>query len=228
MKNLIIVIWILLFVLGCRNSTITTSTSTDENKELRNKELNDSLAQVDMKLSYKEFILGEPFSKCERNVLKNGSMRKKWDDINERYEYESELLDVNVIVTVEQFQDTIYEIKLNSSKWSNLRLDTLYKSKYGRTGYNDLPVEESKLGWGMQRDTRWVFKNSILEINRFYGSTDGDFKGAYVIYTDKKHANKRNAYVAKQEQIQDSIQKAKEAKQKEEEIKRQAKYKDDI
>lgn len=126
------------------DNSVTETTDVDE----RNDEINDSLSQLFVPLSFKEFVLGDSYSKCIKAAEKSENFRKQWDNTNDRYEYVTTLLGVDVFVTIEEFQDTIYEIKLNSSKWSGYSLDTLYKSQYGITGYDDIPTSVNKAWLG--------------------------------------------------------------------------------
>ena len=198
-----------LSLIACNNRQSTKVHTLDgsiigtNDVEERNDEINDSLSQLVVPLSFKEFVLGDSYTNCMKAAEKSENFRKQWDNTNDRYEYVTTLLGVDVFVTIEEFKDTIYEIKLNSSKWSGYSLDTLYKSQYGITGYDDIPASKNKAGWGEQRDTKWVFKNGIVEINHFYNN--GSFRGAYVIYTDKKHADKKIIDYLKPKYIKDSI-----------------------
>lgn len=234
MKKLLVFIFTTTLLGACGNKSNSLSSHsfqdknenniTDEQK--RNEEINDSISQITIPLSYKDFILGDSYSKCLKIAEKNKTIRKQWDNINDRYEYVSELLGVDVFVTIEEFQDTIYEVTLNSSKWDGYRLDTLYKSKYGITGYDNVPASHNKAGWGTQRDTKWEFKNGIVEINHIYNK--GTFRGAYVVYTDKKQKSKKELYYQKQRIIDDSIRNAKEKAEKEKQLKRNSEYKNEI
>ena len=172
--------------------------------------INDSISQLDVPLSFKDFILGDSYSKCLKNAEKNNNFHMRWDRNSERYVCVTELLGVDVFVTVEEYRDTIYEIQLNSSSWSEYRLDSLYKSHYGITGYDDILASESKAGWGEQKDTKWIYNNGIVEINHIY--SDGNFKGAYVVYTDKQYSEKKKNDSLKPQYIKDSMSVANEEK----------------
>lgn len=234
MKKFMVFLLTTTLLVACGNKSNSSSFNSSQNivendisdEQKRNDEINDSISRITMPLSYKDFILGDSYSKCLKKAEKNKTIRKQWDNTHDRYEYVSELLEVDVFITIEEFQDTIYEITLNSSKWSEYRLDTLYKSKYGITGYDDVPASHNKFGWGKQRDTKWEFKNGIIEINHLYDK--GSFMGAYVVYTDKKQKSKKESYLQKQRMIEDSIRNAKEEAEKEKQIKRNSEYKDEI
>ncbi|MBO4531981.1 MAG: hypothetical protein J5767_15225 [Paludibacteraceae bacterium] len=230
--NKLFFIALVLLLVGCDSRPKNTISNQEQEtqefaaEEARKQKINDSLLLVEMPLAYKEFVLGDSYSKCLKLVKKHNSMREQWDNTNDRYEYVSELLGVDVFVTVEEFQDTIYEVKLNSSKWSDYRLDTLYKSKYGPTGFDDEPAAVNKAGWGSQRDTRWEFKNGIVEINKIY--SDGRFRGGYVVYTDKRILNKKIVQEQEERNKHEAARKEQERKAKEEALKRQSEYKDEI
>lgn len=186
----IIFVWASIVFAACsnrkQNSTEFNNNNTKEYEEQNL--LKDTLSDMTIELSYKELVLGDSFSECIKRVEKNQSMRSEWDSDNKRTEYISELLNNEVHVTLEQFQDTIYEIKLNSSKFNHDKLDSLYISKYGKPQYKNIRQNHCILGWGTQNDTRWEFKNGNITIQHFNDNKKP--VGAIVIYRDKRHYRK--------------------------------------